>query len=105
MRLLCFLSERTDWISTNARDLTSLFPHHSMLYGMPNTPKVVPFDQNKSRVIAVDEKTNRIIVAIGRQRVALDMSTRITELLPDVGDKPAKILPLITPRKPRKRKS
>jgi hypothetical protein len=48
-----------------------------MLYGMSNTPKVVPFDQNKSRVIAVDEKTNRIIVAIGRQRVALDMSTRI----------------------------
>jgi len=56
-------------------------------------------------VIAADEKTSRIILAIGRQRVALDMSTRITELSPDVGDKPAKILPLITVGKPRKRKS
>jgi hypothetical protein len=56
-------------------------------------------------VIAAYEQTNRIIVAIGRQRVALDMSTRITELPPDAGDKPAKILPLITLGKSRKRKS
>ncbi len=79
--------------------------HHPMLRSMPNTPKVVPLDQHRFRVIAADEKTNRIIIAIGRQRVALDMSTRITELPPDVGDKPAKMLPLITPRKLGKRKS
>ena len=56
-------------------------------------------------MIAVDEQTNRIIVAIGQQRVALDMSTRITELPPDASDKPAKILPFMTNAKPRKRKS
>ena len=78
---------------------------HSMLCGMPNTPKVVPFDPRRFHVIAADERTNRIIVAIGRQRVALDMSTCITELPPDVGDKPAKVLPLITSGKPRRRKS
>jgi hypothetical protein len=90
---------------TDCLGLDFQFRHHPMLCGMANTPKVVPLDQNKSRVIALDESTNRIIIAIGRQRVALDMSTRITELAPDVGDKPAKILPLITPWKPRKRKS
>src|SRR5436190_21812977 len=71
------------------------FRHPAMLCGMPNRPKVVPLDQHRLRVIAAYEQTNRIIVAIGRQRVALDMSTRITELPGDVGDKPAKILPLI----------
>ena len=54
-------------------------------------------------MIAADEKTNRIIIAIGRQRVALDMSTRITRLPPDAGDQPAKILPFITLAKARKR--
>jgi len=78
--------------------------HPPMLCSMSDTPKVVALDQQRFRVIAADEKTSRIIIAIGRQRIALDMSTRITELPPDVGDKPAKIL-LITPRKRRSRKS
>jgi len=76
-----------------------------MLRSMPTTPKVVPLDQRRFRVIAADEKTNRIIIAIGRQRVALDMSTRITRLPPDAGDQPAKILPFITLAKARKQKS
>ena len=92
----------THCISASVQDLTSRFAIIPCLSSMPNTPKVVPFDQRRFRVIAADEKTNRIIFAIGRQRVALDMSTRITELTPDVGDKPAKILPLITPRKRKK---
>ena len=66
---------------------------------MPNTPKVIAFDRSRSRVIAVDEKTHRVIVAIGRQRFAFDVSTRVTELPPDVGDRPGKILPLIRYRK------
>ena len=75
-----------------------------MLRNMPNTPKVVPLDQHSFRVIAADEKTSRIIVAIGRQRVALDILTRITELPPDVGDKASKILPFTALGAPKKRK-
>ena len=76
-----------------------------MLVCMPNTPKVVPLDPNKSRVVAVDRETQRVIIAIGGQRLAFDVSTRVTRLPPDAGDQPAKILPLIKPRKPIKRKS
>jgi hypothetical protein len=65
-----------------------------MLFGMPKTPKVVPLDQSKSRVIAADEKTNRVIIAIGRQRIAFDLTTRITHLPPNTGDHPAAVLPL-----------
>jgi hypothetical protein len=35
-----------------------------------------PLDQHKFRVLAADEKTNRIILAIGRQRFARDMWTQ-----------------------------
>ena len=45
-------------------------------------------------MIAADEKTNRIIIAIGRQRFALDMTTRITHLPPNTGDHPAVVLSL-----------
>ena len=62
---------------TDCLGLDFQFRHHPMLCGMANTPKVVPLDQHRFRVIAADEKTNRIIISIGRQRVALDMSTRI----------------------------
>jgi hypothetical protein len=65
-----------------------------MLFGMPKISKVVPLDQSKSRVIAADEKTNRVIIAIGRQRIAFDMTTRITHLPPNAGDHPAVVLPL-----------
>jgi len=34
-----------------------------MLRSMPTTPKVVPLDQHRFRVIAADEETNRIIIA------------------------------------------
>jgi hypothetical protein len=56
---------------------------------MANTPKVVPLDQDRFCVIAADEKTNRIIIAIGRQRLAFDLTTRVTHLPPNTGDHPA----------------
>ena len=62
--------------------------------------KVVPIDQpesrspNRPRVIASDEVTNRIIIAIGSQRLAYDFTTRITELPPSTGDQPAPVVPL-----------
>ena len=65
-----------------------------MLFGMPKTPKVVPIDQTRFHVIAADEETNRVIFAIGRQRVALEMTTRITHLPPNTGDHTAAVLPL-----------
>jgi hypothetical protein len=37
-----------------------------MLRSMPSTLKVVLLDQDRFRVIAADEKTNPIIIAIGR---------------------------------------
>ena len=45
-------------------------------------------------MIAADEKTNRVIIAIGRLRVALDLTTRITHLPPNTGDHPAAVFPL-----------
>ncbi len=65
-----------------------------MLSSMPKTPKVVPLDHSKSGVIAADEETNRVIIAIGQQRIAFDLTTRITHLPPNTGDHPAAVLPL-----------
>ena len=63
------------------------------------TPKVVPLTEEKRHVIATDQKSQRVIVAIGQQRIAFDLFTRITRLAPHTGDQPA---PVITMRKKRK---
>jgi len=61
---------------------------------MKKSSKVIPFQSPKARVITSDDQSRRVIVGIGRQRIALDFSTRITELQPATGDQPASVLPL-----------
>jgi len=61
---------------------------------MKKPSKVIPFHSPKARFIASDDQSRRVIVGIGRQRIALDFSTRITELPPATGDQPASILPI-----------
>jgi len=47
------------------------------------------------RVIASDPDTNRMIITIGRERYAYDMTTRITRLPSTTGDQPAPVVPLM----------
>jgi hypothetical protein len=61
---------------------------------MLKTPKVVPIEEKKTRVVARDTNGRRIIVAIGSDRLAIDFHTRITKLPPFTGDQPAPILPI-----------
>jgi hypothetical protein len=70
-----------------------------MFVTMKKTPKVVLFPSPENRIIASDEQSRRVIVAIGRQRIALDFSTRITRLPPATGDHPASVLPMKKTRK------
>ncbi len=49
------------------------------------------------RVIASDAVTHRMIVAIGGERFAYDVTARITELPPTAGDQPAPVVPLKDP--------
>lgn len=56
---------------------------------MPKKPKVVPIVEEKNRVIARDPKTQRIIVGIGSDRLAIDILSRVTRLPPGTGDRPA----------------
>jgi hypothetical protein len=67
---------------------------------MEKPSKIIPFQSPKARFIASDHQSRRVIVGIGRQRIAMDFSTRITELLPATGDQPAPVLPI---RKTRNR--
>jgi len=67
---------------------------------LPKTPKVVPLTEEKRGVIATDEKSKRFILAIGKQRIAFDFISRVTELPPNTGDQPAPVLPM---RKIKKR--
>ena len=62
-------------------------------------PKVVPLIEEKRRVIATDQKSQRMIVGIGQQRIAIDLFTRFTRLPPHTGDQPA---PVVTMKKKRK---
>jgi hypothetical protein len=64
--------------------------------GMSKTPKVVSIQKetNKAKMIAHDPEGHRIIIGIGRQRMALDFHTRITRLPPETGDQPAEVLPI-----------
>jgi hypothetical protein len=64
-------------------------------------PRVLSLTEEKRQVIATDQKSRRVIVGIGQQRIAVDLFTRITRLAPNTGDQPAPILPM---RKTTKRK-
>ena len=63
---------------------------------MPKKPKVVSIQKetNKAKLIARDTEVQRVIIGIGRQRLAYDFHTRITHLPPETGDQPAAILPM-----------
>ena len=67
-----------------------------MLCDMPKTSRVVSIQKetNKAKMIAKDEKTQRVIIGIGSQRIAFDLHTRITRLPPETGDQPAEVLPM-----------
>jgi hypothetical protein len=62
-------------------------------------PKVVPLTEEKRQVIASDQKSQRVIVGIGQQRIAFDLFTRVTRLPPHTGDR---LAPVVTMRKKRK---
>jgi hypothetical protein len=62
-------------------------------------PKVVPVTEEKRQVIAHDQKSQRIIIGIGQQRIAFDLFTRVTRLPPHTGDQPAPVLPIKEKRK------
>jgi hypothetical protein len=74
--------------------------------GMPKRPpkpveisKVVPLTEEKRRVIASDQRSHRLIFAIGQKRYAFDFFTRITDLSPHTGDHPAPVLPISKKRR------
>jgi hypothetical protein len=59
---------------------------------MSITPKVVPIQEHKISIIARDKKTQRIIVGIGSERMAIDFTTTLTKLPPNTGDELAPVL-------------
>ena len=61
---------------------------------MKKTPKVVPFPSRENQIIASDDQSRRIIFRIGKRRMAFDFFTRVTELPPNTGDRPAPVLPM-----------
>lgn len=63
---------------------------------MPKTRKVVPIAEPEERhkVIARDTKSQRIILGIGSERMAVDFFSRISKLPPQTGDQPAPVLPM-----------
>jgi hypothetical protein len=67
-----------------------------MVMDMDKTPKVVPITENQKRIIAEDEgaRATRLILGIGKRRIAFDFTSRVTELPPGTGDQPARVLPL-----------
>jgi len=64
----------------------------SLCCRMRKISKVVPITQADHQLIAADETSHRLIVAIGNRRIALDFFTRITELSPATGSSPATVL-------------
>ena len=68
--------------------------HAAQVIPIMKFSKVISFPCPKARLIASDEQSRRVVVGIGRQRIALDFSTRITELPPATGDQPAFVLPI-----------
>jgi len=61
---------------------------------MPKPPKVVPIQEQKYRLIAKDAKSQRIILGIGSERIAMDFFSRFSKLPPETGDQPAAVLPM-----------
>lgn len=47
---------------------------------MPKPPKVVPIQEKKYQLIAKDTEAKRIILGIGRERIAIDWFSRISKL-------------------------
>jgi hypothetical protein len=70
---------------------------------MPKTPKVVPIQEPKYRLIARDPEARRLILGIGSERIAVDFFSRITKLPPATGDQPAELLPMKENKGNRKR--
>lgn len=61
---------------------------------MPKRTKVVPIDEEKYQLIAMDERAHRVIFGIGGQRFAIDLLSRVSLLPSATGDRPANVLPL-----------
>jgi hypothetical protein len=62
--------------------------------GMSISDKVVPFENKKSQIVASDTKAQRVIIAIGGERLAIDRFTRITRLRMGTGDEPGTMIPM-----------
>jgi hypothetical protein len=77
-----------------AEPLASSPKHQSNVVAMKKTSKVILFPPPENRIIATDEVSRRVIVGIGRRRIAFDFFTRVTELPPATGDRPAPIVPI-----------
>lgn len=58
-------------------------------------PHVVPISEQPGRVIAQDDDPltgqSRMIMAIGKQRFAFDLTATVSEVAPGTGDNPAKV--------------
>jgi hypothetical protein len=61
---------------------------------MPKRTKVVPIEEEKYRLIAMDERAHRVIFDIGGQRFAIDLLSRVSLLPPAMGARPANVLPM-----------
>jgi hypothetical protein len=61
---------------------------------MSKRTKVLPIAEEKNRLIAMDESAHRVIFAIGGQRFAIDLLSRVSLLPPATGTRPANVLPL-----------
>jgi len=60
----------------------------------PEPEEITTVTEEKHRVIVSDEKSRRIIFAIGKQHIAFDIFSRVTQLPPGTGDQPAPVLPM-----------
>ena len=69
---------------------------------MRKTPKVILLPSPEVRLVASDEQSRRLILGIGKQRLAFDFFTRITELPFATGDRPAPVLPIKKLRKQKR---
>jgi hypothetical protein len=71
---------------------------------MPKPPKVVPIQEQKYRLIARDQKSQRIILGIGSERIAIDFISRISKLAPETGNQTAAVLPIKKDKSRQKRR-
>lgn len=66
-------------------------------------PKVVGINDaaptTPGAVIASDDETRRYVFAIGRHRIAYDVTTRITRVSPEIGNRPAPVLSIDGPKR------